>query len=62
MNRYIRLPLIITTLLLSWALMIWMQWNHHLETSINLVGMPLMMLAMALLAALAAQGKDDQSE
>ncbi|BDX04635.1 hypothetical protein [Planctobacterium marinum] len=58
MKRLLKLPVIMLTLVIGWALMIWMQWNLNHEASVNLVAMPLMMLVMAFLAALAAQGSD----
>ena len=59
MKSALRLTLITVTLLLTWAAMIWAQWNWEFAMGINLLVMPLLMLAMGFVAAKLAPGRFD---
>lgn len=52
MKASLKFPLILTIVLLSWALMIWAQWSQEFAMSVNLLAMPVMMLATGFVAAL----------
>lgn len=58
MTQINKLVLVVATLLIGWSAMIWMQWNGELSTVANLLGMPVAMLTMALLAVFAVKGDE----
>lgn len=57
MNTSIKLAIVVTLLLLGWVTLIWVQWQQPLDIAEGLIGIPLAMILMAALAALAAQDK-----
>ncbi|XOV80193.1 MAG: hypothetical protein ACFHVJ_04375 [Aestuariibacter sp.] len=58
MKVSIKLIAVTVILLMGWAALIWVQWQHPLEIAESLLGIPLVMVLMAALAALAAQDTD----
>ncbi|GGO66520.1 hypothetical protein GCM10010982_10900 [Bowmanella pacifica] len=51
--------LVLPTLLMAWGVMLWIQWSSELPMAINLIGIPLLMLLLGLLAGLAMEGEDN---
>lgn len=58
MKVSIKLIAVTVILLMGWAALIWVQWQQPLEIAEGLLGIPLVMVLMAALAALAAQDTD----
>lgn len=53
-----KLLLIVATLVAGWTTLIWVQWEQPREIITSLLGIPVVMILMAVLAALAAQDND----
>lgn len=55
MQNFGKLSAILLTLLAGWSLLIWVQWSNEFSLSTGIIGMPAVMLVMAVLAVLAAR-------